>query len=257
MQSQPGRDEVDAKLSSNLFGFGALVQSVEVAARLLEADAAAGRLYEVPAPLPTCYGSCPGLAPSPRDVAALEAWPERPDSPFERLRSGRIGEVFGLGDIVPPKAQAARRIKCPVEPLAPVLDGLGAWVSVSGQVWAAMLFLRCEGNRPFDEASRQALARYQRPMRERFRLGYRVDLGLGEVGGSGQDGETTAAAVYQHLSDTERQVLHYLEEGWTEPQIAEALGRSRHTVHVHVKSIYRKLNVRSKRQLREWLGEST
>jgi len=187
MQSQPGRDEVDAKLSSNLFG--ALVQSVEVAARLLEADAAAGRLYEVPAPLPTCYGSCPGLAPSPRDVAALQAWPERPDSPFERLRSGRIGEVFGLGDIVP--------------------------------------------------------------------LGYRVDLGLGEVGGSGQDGETTAAAVYQHLSDTERQVLHYLEEGWTEPQIAEALGRSRHTVHVHVKSIYRKLNVRSKRQLREWLGEST
>lgn len=48
------------------------------------------------------------------------------------------------------------------------------------------------------------------------------------------------------LSQTEERVALLLEQGLTERQVAEALNRSRHTVHVHVKNIYRKLGVRSR-----------
>lgn len=40
------------------------------------------------------------------------------------------------------------------------------------------------------------------------------------------------------LSDSQRQVLGYLLMGFTEPQIAAKLHRSRHTIHDHTKAIY-------------------
>lgn len=40
------------------------------------------------------------------------------------------------------------------------------------------------------------------------------------------------------LSESQIQVLGYLLMGHTEPQIAEQLHRSRHTVHDHTKAIY-------------------
>ena len=46
-----------------------------------------------------------------------------------------------------------------------------------------------------------------------------------------------------HLSQSQRQVLGYLLQGSTEPQIAETLRRSRHTIHDHTKAIYRTCGV--------------
>lgn len=40
------------------------------------------------------------------------------------------------------------------------------------------------------------------------------------------------------MSESQRQVLGFLLMGLTEPQIAEKLHRSRHTVHDHTKAIY-------------------
>ncbi|HYF15896.1 MAG TPA: helix-turn-helix transcriptional regulator [Phycisphaerales bacterium] len=51
------------------------------------------------------------------------------------------------------------------------------------------------------------------------------------------------------LSETQRVVLSMLLEGMTEPQIAEKLERSRHTVHDHTKAIYQTLGVQSRVQL--------
>lgn len=42
----------------------------------------------------------------------------------------------------------------------------------------------------------------------------------------------------ERLSDSQRQVLGYLLMGFTEPQIAAKLHRSRHTIHDHTKAIY-------------------
>lgn len=51
------------------------------------------------------------------------------------------------------------------------------------------------------------------------------------------------------VSDAQRRVLELLLEGQTEPQIAERLGRSRHTVHDHTKAIYSALKVNNRVQL--------
>lgn len=54
------------------------------------------------------------------------------------------------------------------------------------------------------------------------------------------------------LSPTEQRVCALLLERLTEQQIAEQLDRSPNTVHVHVRNIYRKLAVRTRRQLFEY-----
>jgi len=51
------------------------------------------------------------------------------------------------------------------------------------------------------------------------------------------------------LSPTERRVYDLLLRRMTERQVAEEIGRSHNTVHVHVRNIYRKLGVRTRQQL--------
>lgn len=53
----------------------------------------------------------------------------------------------------------------------------------------------------------------------------------------------------RQLSQAEQQVLGLLVEGITEHEIASRLGRSRHTVHDHVRSIYKTLGMSSKTEL--------
>ncbi len=51
------------------------------------------------------------------------------------------------------------------------------------------------------------------------------------------------------LSDAQLRVLEFLLEGHTEPQIADFINRSRHTVHDHTKAIYQALGVNGRVQL--------
>jgi DNA-binding CsgD family transcriptional regulator len=51
------------------------------------------------------------------------------------------------------------------------------------------------------------------------------------------------------LSDGQRHVLRLLVQGASEKQAAAALGLSYHTIHTHVKQIYRQLQVRSRGEL--------
>jgi DNA-binding CsgD family transcriptional regulator len=51
------------------------------------------------------------------------------------------------------------------------------------------------------------------------------------------------------VSNAQGRVLEFLLAGLTEPQIAEKIGRSRHTVHDHTKAIYSSLNVNNRVQL--------
>lgn len=59
----------------------------------------------------------------------------------------------------------------------------------------------------------------------------------------------TRPDLVSRLSEAQGKVLTHLLEGLTEPQIADKLGRSRHTVHDHTKAIYAALNVRNRVQL--------
>jgi DNA-binding NarL/FixJ family response regulator len=56
----------------------------------------------------------------------------------------------------------------------------------------------------------------------------------------------TAQEPVPSLTEREREVLLYLVKGFTGPEIGGFLGISGHTVASHVKSIYRKLEVRSR-----------
>lgn len=51
------------------------------------------------------------------------------------------------------------------------------------------------------------------------------------------------------ISQAQQKVLELLLAGLTEPQIAERIGRSRHTVHDHTKAIYAALKVSNRVQL--------
>jgi DNA-binding CsgD family transcriptional regulator len=64
----------------------------------------------------------------------------------------------------------------------------------------------------------------------------------------GIGGQLAAARpdLLSKVSDAQRIVLEWLLEGLTEPQIAERIGRSRHTVHDHTKAIYASLGVSSR-----------
>src|SRR5690606_8191909 len=66
----------------------------------------------------------------------------------------------------------------------------------------------------------------------------------------------TTEQLISRLTRMECQVLHYLRLGCTERQISLEIHRSQHTVHVHVKNIYRKLNVSSRKQLMDIFDDS-
>ncbi len=51
------------------------------------------------------------------------------------------------------------------------------------------------------------------------------------------------------LSPREKEVCALVEEGLTNPQIGEKLSISPHTVKVHLRSIYKKYQVRNRLQL--------
>jgi len=60
---------------------------------------------------------------------------------------------------------------------------------------------------------------------------------------------STGAAAAQRLSPKQRIALRFLLSGDSEKQIAAKLRRSPHTVHMHVKAVYRTLGVTSRAEL--------
>lgn len=56
------------------------------------------------------------------------------------------------------------------------------------------------------------------------------------------------------LSPAEKRICALLLQRLTEKRIAEHIERSPNTVHVHVRNIYRKLGIRSRKQLLDYPG---
>lgn len=57
-----------------------------------------------------------------------------------------------------------------------------------------------------------------------------------------------SAAPQEDLTGREREVLRSFTRGSTYDEIADAMGISRHTVHTHIRNIYGKLHVNSRKQ---------
>ena len=253
-------DDVDihAKLKSQLLA--AMVAAVELVARDFAADAGACRLFNSSGDQcqPASYAAARQLALDDDQRAALEQWPEQSGSLLSVLSDEELTEsVFRPRDLMPGKA-AEPQLYQGMPAAAQVRDALCACVPLDDQAWIALAWLRCNESKPFSLHEVRGVMGIYPTLQRRLRQGYEGEMltdatnhpsiAASQAGPTGNNG---GDSVYGRLSSTEQQVLDHLRRGRTERETAEHLGRSRHTVHVHVKSIYRKLGVYSRRELME------
>ncbi len=115
-----------------------------------------------------------------------------------------------------------------------------------------VLFVRPRGRQAFEAQDPGRVMRYAGPCRQLIRTGCGRDQCLSRGGAEPVRClviQPTDVDLLQSLSGAERRVLQRLRLLETERQAAEALGRSPNTIHVHVKSIYRKLRVTKRSEL--------
>jgi len=181
---------------------------------------------------------------------SLQNWPLSPTSPFSAMaKRGPQATVFrpsGLLGI----PRAAMTPQVPGVTLPAVRDAIGITGNLPGKAWYFVIFMRVADQRPFSDTDMHLLER-MRP-----HITYTIEFGcLAEAKLVERPRSLALTAFFRDgdklnvLTRTEREVFDYLLTDATEKQVASALHRSPHTIHVHVKNIYRKLNVNSRRQL--------
>ncbi len=250
-------DEVDiyTKLESSLYG--SLVHAVTVSAPILQADATAVRVFDSPHGLyNTYYVDTRGVEGDSTGAASLAEWPVSTGSVFEVIREQWFrDQSLGPRRLIHNGAVVAAGHFQPFDVFTTVTDTLCVAFPVTKPAWAALVYLRCDPHGPFTDDLVNALDRFRPALVRVILHGYRREiLGLSAGPGPAQgQGLMTPApsptTLLATLSRTERLVLNYLRSEATEKQIAETIHRSPHTVHVHVKNIYRKLGVNSRRML--------
>lgn len=108
--------------------------------------------------------------------------------------------------------------------------------------WLGVIGLHRERNdRPFAENESLMLKALHSALALKF---WRGALRTGGTGSAAGESEGWAT-----LTDAQRRLLPFLVQGLSEREIAERIGRSRHTVHDHVLAIYRQLQVRNRVEL--------
>ena len=234
--------------------FGALVHAVEMGTAGVDAELAGGRLYGVAADQPTAYVSTAGLTADAATRASIQHWPTMRDSIFHALsRLGRPASpgVFRPHELLDEPTHSASPLYHCVRQLCRVVDAIGARCELPGHGHALLLFFRCDGSLPFRRNHLERLSQ--------LHAGLTATLTRGCFQLQKPPAPATPARpvsvmeLLERLSATERQVLAYLRQQHTEAGVAARIHRSRHTVHVHVKSIYRKLDVNSRAELLQLL----
>lgn len=127
-------------------------------------------------------------------------------------------------------------------------DLLGLGIGINQHAWAGLVFVRCTGRAVFDDSKKQAainlISTASRILCDNVFPGDSKNQLNAEA-----DPDPSIDNAVVTLSKTERRVFDLLLLRLTEREIAQRMRRSPHTVHVHVKSIYRKLNINSRKQL--------
>lgn len=246
----------------------AVVHVTEVLSSVARAPVAAARLYRAPADLRGLANhtrlSPPVLWNDARSVLPVQwqtvlrtwsRWPELPGGLFAELAYRPI--AYGVhssngGDAVVREAFAreTQRARAGGAPLPAAM--VVAVLPVDEECWAAVGMLRGMGERSEVNATMKlkvlltsAAAALQR--------GYEFEMHQAWHGSLfGAMSHAELRARLDDLSRTEEAVLRELLDGKpTEKEVAQRLHRSHHTIHVHVKNIYRKLGVSSRKELRK------
>ncbi|MFW5682852.1 MAG: helix-turn-helix domain-containing protein, partial [Phycisphaeraceae bacterium] len=236
----------------------AVVHVTEVLSSTARSPVAAARLYRAPADLrgianhtrlspPVLWNDARSVLPAQWQAVlrTWSRWPELPGGLFAELAYRNIaygvhasnGDNAVVCDAFARETQRARDGGAPL-PAAMIV----AVLPVAEECWAAVGMLRGMGERSEVNATVKlkmllpaAAAALQR--------GYETEMY--RAGHGSLFGTTSHAELRTRLDDlsrTEEAVLAELLDGKpTEKEVAQRLHRSHHTIHVHVKNIYRKL----------------
>jgi len=240
-------DEVNvfARLDSPIYG--ALVHGAQVTATAVSADVTAARIFDEVAPVQV-YVDAARLGPQACADADVNNWPLRHDSLFEVARQRSLQDAafkprqwIDAGDgPLPP-------IFLAIERHTPIRDSFCISFPLEAEAWCMFAYLRCGEQNGFSAPELQMIERIKPALRRLIKTAYHKQTHAQPRGDAAIPGQP--AALLARLSRTEREILQPLLDGQTERQIGQAIHRSPHTVHVHVKNIYRKLGVNSRRQL--------
>lgn len=232
--------------------YGGLLQTLDTAAAGVQADTAAGRIFSLDH-VPICHCVLSRRLKLTRtQELALDNWPHDDGCLFELLRRVRPPSgVFRPRDHMDEKNYAARAVFRKLEASEHVTDCLCESVQLDGEVWGLLCYLRCAPSLPFTEQQVDRLRRLHPTVQRRLQTALRRELRPNGPTGEPGDRHVPLSQLLARLSRTEGQVLGYLRTSLTEKQIADELERSHHTVHVHVKNIYRKFGISSRKQLME------
>ena len=231
-----------------------LMQVTVLAGRSVDADVSAICLNDAEQFMHTAFVDARRLMLTTGEEEKLQSWPLDSQSVFERLRQQRPEEgTTILRDEWPPGSPTWRRLYQPIDQHRPVVDSLCLTFPVWGKTWYLLNCSRCGKCPPFSNNQVYLLERLSPSLRRALLEGYNLESARVEQRRARHPNTLgfTHAQLLDKLSRTERQILGYLRSDVTEREVAEAIHRSPHTVHVHVKNIYRKLGVNSRRSLRE------
>ena len=244
-------DEVGiyARLDSALYR--ALVASLAVTGQGFGAQLAVARLFDAPT---VAYPACLlplTFAADMQAVRALEPWSGSDDAApaWAAQRQFRDGSARMTDWEIEGDRQFAARFAA-VAQHQRVVDAACLSFAVEDRAWCALVLIRCGNAEPFTDMDLLKLERFKPAVARLVRRGLQRELNLARAQQADSDRRRASTSeLLALLSKTERQILHYLNTSATERQIATAIHRSPHTIHVHVKNIYRKLGVRSRKQL--------
>jgi len=250
--------------------YRSLIQLVTLLGQEWDADVAAGRVYRVARGRPRTHVATPQLGLTTTQARALDRWPKQRSSLFSVLAYYALPrEAFRYEQVLEsatsPGARAGQADRdapptalfAPVSQVASVRDALCLPLLLPERGWALLALVRSEPNPPFEADEVNALSTIRGEAETCLIEGCHGE----KAGSSGRPrtasdaradpsrSHTAASDRLARLSETEQRVLTELRQRLTEPQVADRLNRSRHTIHVHVKNIYRKLGVYSRAEL--------
>lgn len=233
--------------------YGAMSHVIGVLVREIRADGAIGLCRDMIGERHTVF-VCQQLdVLQPKSTHDLRMWPTDPQLGFWHGSDDIGGNSVRLLDISSPTDAAWLREIAEAMALPELCEPSRCLViTLDGSPVCRMLFVRLRTKPAFTDEDTQHAKRYVSQCCHIIRSGHERDSHATSRKSTSlirQETPRPHCDPMESLSATERLVLQRLRLQETEREAAEALGRSPNTIHVHVKSIYRKLRVTKRSEL--------
>jgi DNA-binding CsgD family transcriptional regulator len=191
----------------------------------------------------------------------LQQWALNPDSMLDRY----CCQYMGRGAVSLPMTESGQDVPesfLQLRSIVPITDGYFFVFSVMPKIQCMFVFLQFGPRPAFTDRQIALIDRFIPTITQTIRQGHLFRMG--RIQGASQLSQQPSQLdsklvgdLMTRLSKTEHQILGHLRTRATEQEVAKTMDRSPHTIHVHVKSIYCKFMVSSRKQLLELLESDT